>query len=98
VHHAGRVLFADDLNAEELRDQLHAGARMRATKLTEQFGPEQYREQYGEAARPLFLVTAEKKLIIVTTDNPAVLKVGQTVLALVPERTDTANAGEEAGA
>jgi len=97
-HHAGRKLFADDLDAEELRRQLEAGARLRATKLTEQFGPTEYREQYGEAARPLFLVSAEKKLTVVTTDSPAALKAGLTVLALVHETEDTAAIDEEAPA
>lgn len=83
-HHAGRVLFADELDALELRNQLQAGARIRATKLTEQFGPDEYRDTYGKHARPLFLVTGDKKLQIVTTDNPTVLKVGYTVLSLVP--------------
>ncbi|MFT4841148.1 MAG: NhaP-type Na+/H+ or K+/H+ antiporter [Planctomycetota bacterium] len=82
-HHAGRELFATDLDTYELRNQLNSGARIRATKLTDQFGPDEYREQYGDQARPLFLVTADKKLQIVTTDNPPVLKVGQTVLGLV---------------
>ncbi|MGK0154015.1 MAG: hypothetical protein ACI9SE_000965, partial [Neolewinella sp.] len=82
-HHAGRELFATDLDTDELRNQLNSGARIRATKLTDQFGPDEYREQYGNQARPLFLVTADKKLQIVTTDNPPVLKVGQTVLGLV---------------
>jgi NhaP-type Na+/H+ or K+/H+ antiporter len=83
-HHAGRELFAEDLNAEELRSQLHGGARIRATKLTDQFGPDEYREQYGDQARPLFVVTSDKTLQIITTDSPPLLKVGQTVLGLVP--------------
>lgn len=83
VHQIGRALFAEDLDAEALRAQLHGGARIRATKLTEQFGPEQYEEQYGDQARPLFLVTADKQLQILTTDNPPALKAGKTVLGLV---------------
>lgn len=83
-HHAGRTLFADDLDAEELRNQLQNGARIRATKLTEQFGPAEYNKQHQDQARPLFLVTSDKKLQIVTKDSPAMLKVGLTVLGLVP--------------
>ena len=98
VHHAGRILFADDLDAEELRNRLQAGARLRATKLTEQFGPEQYSEQYGESARPLFLITPEKKLSIVTTDNPAVLKAGLTVLSLIHEPSTAPAIDQEAPA
>lgn len=97
-HHVGRPLFGDDLDAEELRNKLHEGARIRATKLTEQFGPDAYREEYGETARPLFLVTPEKKLLIVTTDSPATLKVGHTVLALAPDPGQAPEADPAAGA
>lgn len=95
VHQAGRVLFAEDLDAEALRGLLREGARIRATKLTEQFGPEQYLEQYGEQARPLFLITAERKLQIVTADAPAALKVGQTVLGLVPPSPELTDGSAE---
>ena len=81
----GRTLFADDLDAHTLRAHLQQGARIRATRLTEQFGPDEYRERYGERARPLFVVTGDKKLQIVTADQPPTLKIGQTVLALVPD-------------
>lgn len=83
-HDVGRVLFAEDLDANTLREQLLAGARIRATKLTEQFGPDEYREQYGDQVRPLFLITSDKQLQIVTGDAPPSLKTGQTVLGLVP--------------
>jgi len=82
--HAGRALFADDLDANTLRAMLEAGARIRATRLTEQFGPDAYRERYAERARPLFVVGADHQLQIVTADAPPTLKVGQTVLAMVP--------------
>jgi len=81
----GRTLFADDLNVAALRDALHRGARIRATKLTEKFGPDEYREQYGTRARPLFVISGDRQLQIVTADDPPTLKAGQTVLALVTE-------------
>ena len=95
-----RVWDDSDLtnDTEELRDQLQNGARIRATKLTEQFGPAEYSKQHQDQARPLFLVTSDKKLQVVTTDSPAVLKVGLTVLGLVPrdleQSTPTADIDE----
>ena len=80
----GRVLFHDELGIDYLRDALHGGARIRATKLTEQFGPQEYEQQYGDRARPLFVVT-DGKLEVVTTSSPVTLKAGTTVLALVAE-------------
>ncbi len=81
----GRELFEKGLDAEALRNMLHEGARIRATKLTEQFGPEEYRRPYGEHVRPLFVLTADRNLQVVTADKPAGLKSGQTVLGLVPK-------------
>ena len=79
----GRVLFAGDLDAEALRAALAQGGRIRATSLTEQFGPEQYEKQHGGRARPLFVLAGDGRLSVVTTDAPAVPKVGSTVLALL---------------
>ena len=79
----GRALFAPDLDVAALRSQLERGARIRATKLTEKFDEANYRDRYGERARPLFLIDAERRLQVVTAENPPTLKVGQTVLALV---------------
>ena len=79
----GRTLFADDLDVHALRDALQQGARIRATKLTDKFGPESYREEYGDRARPLFVIGGDRRLEIVTAHEAPTLKAGQTVLALV---------------
>lgn len=92
----GRVLFAEDLDAEALRTRLQQGARIRATKLTEQFGPEQYEKQHGGRAKPLFVLPGDGRLLVVTTDAPAALKVGCTVLALLPPEAKTWPGGEAA--
>lgn len=93
----GRVLFREGMTADALRDLLHDGARIRATRLTEQFGPERYREQYGQQVVPLFVLTADKKLQVVTADSPPNLRVGCTVLGLVlraaPEPEPAADRG-----
>ncbi|MGC6488853.1 MAG: cation:proton antiporter [Planctomycetota bacterium] len=83
----GRTLFAHDLDVAALRDAVARGDRVRATKLTDKFGPDAYREQYGDRARPLFVIGADRRLQIVTADDPPTLKAGQTVLALVAETT-----------
>lgn len=87
--HDGRTLFAHDLDVHTLRSMLQRGDRIRATKLTEQFGPDAYRERHGEHARPLFVISADRELQIVTADAPPTLKVGQTVLAIVPSEEPT---------
>lgn len=78
----GRVLFGPTATADWLRERLHAGAVIKATKLTEQFGPEEFSAHRG-GAMPLFLVTADRQLRVVAAEEPPTLQVGQTVLSLV---------------
>ena len=81
--HAGRTLFGDGMDAGRLRRALERGARIRATQLTQQFGPDDYLARYGERATPLFLVDEDRELHVVTADAAPELKAGRTVLALV---------------
>ena len=83
--HPGRALFGAELDVDTLRSKLHRGGRIRATKLTEKFGAGDYRDRYGDRAHPLFVVSADEKLQIVTAGGEPTLKAGQTVLALIEE-------------
>lgn len=78
----GRLLFRTDVTIEQLRERLQKGARIKATRITEHFGPEEYRAHYGEQAWPLFVLAADGSLQVVTAGNPPTLKVGCTVIAL----------------
>lgn len=78
----GRLLFRTDLTQEQLSARLQSGARIKATRITEHFGPDEYRAHYGEQALPLFVLTGDGELQIVTAGNPPTLKVGCTVVAL----------------
>lgn len=89
-HMPGRVLFRDGMTVELLRERLQQGGRIRATKLTDQFGAEQYAAQYPEPALPLFVVSADRKLEFVTPDQPPSLRPGNTVLTLEPPTTAAA--------
>jgi hypothetical protein len=68
-----------------LRSRLQAGARIKATKLTEMFGPEDYAAKYPNPAMALFVATQDRKLEFVTADQPPQLRSGATVLTLVPQ-------------
>jgi NhaP-type Na+/H+ or K+/H+ antiporter len=94
----GRRLFREGCTIDELRRHLHAGARIRATKLTDQFGPDDYKAQYGDQAIPLFVLNADDKLQVVTADAPATLRAGCTVLSLVPKGALKEPATNEAAA
>jgi NhaP-type Na+/H+ or K+/H+ antiporter len=79
----GRVLFRADATVDRLNQQLRDGGRIRATKLTEQFGPGHFAAQHPGAV-PMFVWTPEQELQVVTADSAAVLRPGVIVLSLVP--------------
>ncbi|MCR9245695.1 MAG: cation:proton antiporter [bacterium] len=79
----GRYLFGETCSADWLREQLRSGARIKATNLTEQFGPEEFASQNDDRTVPLFVVTGERQLLVATVDTPPPLQVGSTVLSLV---------------
>ncbi|MCA8948917.1 MAG: sodium:proton antiporter, partial [Planctomycetes bacterium] len=81
----GRLLFGATVTTEWLREQLRRGAKVKATKLTEQFGPEEYAERYGDRIVPLFVISPERELAIVTAEERPELERGCTVLSLVPD-------------
>jgi len=54
--HRVRYAFCERLTAEEIERRVGAGDQVKATRLGEEFGFEQWRETHGEDAVPLFLV------------------------------------------
>ncbi|MBX3463411.1 MAG: sodium:proton antiporter [Planctomycetes bacterium] len=83
----GRVLFHDGLSVEAMRSRLQAGDRIRATKLTEQFGPADYAALYPPPAMPLAVVTPDRRLEFVVAGQMPPLRAGCTVLTLAPTAT-----------
>lgn len=92
AHMPGRILFRDVATIEVLRDAVQHGARIRSTKITEQFGPEDYAARYPDPAWPLFVIGADGRLQVVTSDQAPSLRRGCTVLTLVPAAVAAARA------
>jgi hypothetical protein len=89
----GRILFAADLNHDELRNRLHNGATIHKTKLTAEFDFAEYRNRYAANATALFIITETGELTPCTSDVTAAPKAGQSVIALVnPDTSETARA------
>jgi NhaP-type Na+/H+ or K+/H+ antiporter len=87
AHLRARFLFSPRLTHSELAERLERGARIKATKLTEEFTFEQFQQQYGSAAIPLFLLDGGR-LTVLTTQDQASPRPGQSVLALVDVSAD----------
>jgi hypothetical protein len=82
-HLRGRVLFHADLDHETLVHRLENRARIKRTKLTEEFTLADFEEMYGETAAPLFLIEDGKRLRVCATDGSVTPQAGHTVIALV---------------
>jgi NhaP-type Na+/H+ or K+/H+ antiporter len=79
----GRILFGEDKTFHYLYYRFLNGAVMKRTKLTEEFGYEAYQQRYGDKAVPMFLIDAEGRLELYTTDRELTAKSGDTLISLV---------------
>ena len=85
AHLRGRSLFGDEITYDELERRFARGDVIKATPLTGEFGFEDWREQYGDEALPLFAVE-DRRLIVYTADREKSPRPGQTLIGLVGER------------
>lgn len=82
-HLTGRILFGRTFNYRFLDEQLQRGAEIRAIPLTTEFTYADLQAEYGGRLIPLFVVSARKKLTILTTDNQVTPQPGQTIISMV---------------
>jgi len=79
-----RILFGDELTLEELHRRVGQGMEFHSTPLTEQFGLDAWRAEYGPEAVPLLAVSEDGSVSVGAVDSPLDPKAGDTLLALVP--------------
>ncbi|MFO0914136.1 MAG: sodium:proton antiporter [Pirellulales bacterium] len=79
---AGRTLFADHLTYDKMDQTLDFGGGIKVTRLTAEFGLEDYRKHYGELADPLFVIDGQRLIILVPTVK-LTAKAGQQIVSLV---------------
>ena len=82
-HLRGRILFGLNANHEVLTKRFAAGALLKSTVLTHDFGYEAFKSLYGGSAAPLFVVTEVGQLRVFTLNNPPVPRPGQKLISLV---------------
>ncbi len=83
VSGGGHWGFGERANFVELSRRVVRGAEIRQTSLSESFGFEQFCENYGERATPLFAIDPKGRVEIFTDENNFVPKAGWVVLALI---------------
>jgi NhaP-type Na+/H+ or K+/H+ antiporter len=86
----GRVLFAHDATFAELERRIASGDSIKATKLTQQFGYDQWLERTAGAALPLFVLDARGRAVPIAAGDPRRPSAGQTLIAW----TSAANVAE----
>ncbi|MHC4219489.1 MAG: cation:proton antiporter [Planctomycetota bacterium] len=84
-HLHGRWLFDEDLSHNELARRVARGAIVKPTTLSAEFTYESFREHYGDTAVILFVVTASRRLNVITAEQPVDPKAGDTLVCLVEE-------------
>lgn len=83
--HKGFVAFGDELTYGKFSSLLSQGAEIRKTKITEEFGYDQYREKQGKGTIPLFAVTSKNSLRIFTPNDDLKPTAGWTIVGLTTE-------------
>ena len=86
-------LFGDSITYSKLASLHFQGAKVKSTPITENFGFEEYQQQYGARAVPMFALDDQKKIHIFTTERELKPAPGWVVIAMItPEK----NTDEEA--
>lgn len=80
---SGRKLFTEDLTFRELDKQFAAGARLKTTKLSDEYQLDDFRKQYGDSATILFAIQEDGKVTANTADRPITPIAGQTLITWV---------------
>ncbi len=81
-HLRGRILFTGGMNHAAISQMYVSGWRIRTTRLTPQFGYQDFAALHGEAAIPLVLITETGKVTVFTEDIKPVPRPGQILISL----------------
>lgn len=78
-----QIAFGEDVTYTKLSSLLSQGAEIHATRLSEDFDFESYRQKYGRKAIPLFAISPRGRLYPFTAGGELAPDAGWTVLGLI---------------
>jgi NhaP-type Na+/H+ or K+/H+ antiporter len=84
-HLQGRYLFDDRYDFYSITRLYEEGYTIKAIKITQKFNYNAITNYYGNSFIPLFIISEEKNVTIITTDSAEKPKPGQTLIALLKE-------------
>jgi NhaP-type Na+/H+ or K+/H+ antiporter len=90
----GRRLFGPGSTYAELARRLEAGAIVKRTPLTAEFGLEQFQSHYRNRAVPLFLMSPTGELTVLTDENAVSAAPGKVLVSLVEPSETLAETGD----
>jgi len=80
----GQSAFGEEVSFKKLSSMLGEGAEIRSTRLSDEFGFDEYYKKYFRAV-PLFAITPRGKLIVYAPDREINPAAGWTIISLVLE-------------
>lgn len=89
-HLRGQILFSKDIGYDALARRVVEGATVKATKISDKFTFDSFRDEYGESATPLFIATERGKLRIITAGMEVNPQPGDKIIALVDREPEVA--------
>lgn len=79
----GRMIFDRGTSWTQLNEAFAKGATVKATKLSDEFTYEDFRERYGIYAIPLFVITENKDLHVMAPDTQIEPEPDDTLISLI---------------
>ncbi len=80
----GRMIFDRGTSWTQLNEAFAKGATVKATKLSEEFTYEDFRDRYGIYAIPMFLITEKGELHVIAPDSQIEPGADDTIITLIP--------------
>jgi NhaP-type Na+/H+ or K+/H+ antiporter len=94
--HRGYLLFGEDITFSKLSSLISQGAEIHDTHLGEDFGFEDFQQQYGHRAIPLFAIDPRGRIQVFVANGKMVPQADWTILSLIePTEDEKARAREE---
>ncbi len=80
----GKLLFGEEVSYASLAEALKAGASIKTTKLTENFGLADLFATHGQQTLPLFAIDPRERIHVFSFEEEVVPEAGWSVISLVP--------------
>lgn len=88
ISHNAKILFGDEVTYAKLASLISQGARPKNTNLSDNFSYQDYQQQYGKRAIPLFAFDDKGKLHLFTHKEDLIPEADWIIISLIQEDDD----------